>query len=286
MFSRGPIAFVSLFLALLLNPPAHAADRTPADLVLVQQGTLPIILTVPHGGREAIPGVAPRNAADKGKVEASRRWGGFDTRHDANTDILAQGIAAEIEKLTGKKPYLVMVKFERKYIDANRPPEIGLDDPKARPYYDYYHNSVRSFIDDVRGKYPAGLLIDVHGQVKDPEVLMRGTRNGRTITQLLERAGAPAVTGSNGVFGQLEANGFKVFPGNDVPPAGTSENAGYSGGYTVSIYGSHVANGIDAVQMEFGRKYLAKVVLDKSARNAAMAIVVFHDAYLKEAAIK
>jgi hypothetical protein len=41
MFSRGPIAFVSLFLALLLAPPAHAADRTPADLVLVQQGTLP-----------------------------------------------------------------------------------------------------------------------------------------------------------------------------------------------------------------------------------------------------
>jgi hypothetical protein len=49
--SYHPIAFVSLFLALLLNPPAHGAERTPADLVLVQQGTLPIILTAPHGGR-------------------------------------------------------------------------------------------------------------------------------------------------------------------------------------------------------------------------------------------
>jgi N-formylglutamate amidohydrolase len=286
MFSHAPIAFVSLFLALLLNPPAYAADRTPADLVLVQQGTLPIILTAPHGGREAIPGVAPRTAEDKGKVEASRRWGGFDKRHDVNTDVLAQDIAAEIEKLTGKKPYVVMAKFERKYIDANRPPEIGLDDPKARPYYDYYHSSIRSFIDDVLGKYSAGLLIDVHGQGKDREVLMRGTRNGRTITELLKRAGVPAVTGSNGVFGQLEANGFKVFPGNDVPPAGTSENAGYKGGYTVSIYGSHIADGIDAVQMEFGGKYLAKAVLDKSARNAARAIAAFHEAYLKEPAIK
>jgi N-formylglutamate amidohydrolase len=200
--------------------------------------------------------------------------------------MLAQGIAAEIEMLTGNKPYLVMAKFERKYIDANRPPEIGLDDPKARPYYDYYHNAVRSLIDDVRCKYPAGLLIDVHGQRKDRGVLMRGTRNGRTITQLLERAGVPAVTGSNGVFGELEANGFKVFPGNDVPPAGTGENAGYSGGYTVSIYGSHITNGIDAVQMEFGDKYLAKVVLDNSARNAAKAIVAFHEAYLKEVTIK
>ena len=71
-----------------------------------------------------------------------------------------------------------------------------------------------------------------------------------------------------------------------VPPAGTSENAGYNGGYTVSIYGSHIANGIDAVQLEFGGKYLLKVVLDKSARNAAMAIVAFREAYLKDAAIK
>jgi hypothetical protein len=83
MFSRGPIAFVSLFLALLLNPPAHAAERTPADLVPVQQGTLPIILTAPHGGRETIPGVATRTAGDKGKVEASRRWGGFDNMRAA-----------------------------------------------------------------------------------------------------------------------------------------------------------------------------------------------------------
>jgi hypothetical protein len=94
------------------------------------------------------------------------------------------------------------------------------------------------------------------------------------------------VTGANGVFGQLEANGFKVFPGNDVLPAGTGENAGYRGGYTVFSYGSHTTNGLDAVQLEFGEKYLAKVVLDNSARNAAKAIVAFHEAYLKEVAIK
>ena len=46
--------------------------------------------------------------------------------------------------------------------------------------------------------YPAGLLIDVHGQKKDPTVLMRGTRNGRSVGRLLERAGAPAVTGTKG----------------------------------------------------------------------------------------
>src|ERR1700690_3540334 len=49
MFSRGLIAFLALFLGLLLNPPpSQAADTTPANLVLVQQGSLPIILTAPH----------------------------------------------------------------------------------------------------------------------------------------------------------------------------------------------------------------------------------------------
>ena len=280
MVPRRSVAVPLLWLAFLAGPPARAADKTPADLVLVQQGTLPIILTAPHGGREPIRGIAPRQ--DKANVEAYRKWGGFQRGADMNTDSLAQGIAAEITKLTGKKPYLVVAKFSRKYIDVNRPPELGLDSPKARPYYDTYHQSVRHFIDEIRGNYPAGLLIDVHGQSKDPDMLMRGTLNGRAVERLLRQAGVEAVTGPNGIYGQLEANGFKIFPGNDVPPRGRSEDAGFNGGYTVFIYGGHNRTGIDAVQMEFGTRYRQKAVLDKSARDAAKAIAAFHEAYLKQ----
>ena len=274
---RRSIAITWLMLAPVLFPPAHAAGETPADLVLAQPGMLPIILTAPHGGREAIPGVAPR--ATQGKRTGGR---GYVTVTDTNTDRLAEGIAAEIKALTGKEPYLVVAKFQRKYVDPNRPPEIGLDNPMARPYYDYYHQSVRRFVDEIRSRYPAGLLIDVHGQVKDPTAVMRGTQNGRAIRRLLERAGAPALTGPNGIFGQLAANGFVVFPTNDVPLGGTSENAGYDGGYTVGTYGSHTADGIDAVQMEFGTKYRRTGAVDTSARDAAKAIVAFYDAYLRK----
>jgi N-formylglutamate amidohydrolase len=282
MVPRRSAAVVLLWLAVLAGPPARAADKTPADLVLVQQGALPIILTAPHGGREAIPGIEPRR--DTANDEAYRKWGGFRRGADTNTDILAQGIAAEVAKLTGKKPYLVVARFSRTYVDANRPPELGLDSPEARPYYDTYHRSIRRFIDEIRRSYPAGLLIDVHGQSKDPDVLMRGTLNGRTVERLLRRAGVEAVTGPKGIYGQLEANGFKVFPGNDVPPAGRSEDAGFNGGYTVFIYGSHNPTGFDAVQMEFGTRYRQKAVLDKSARDAAKAIAAFHEAYLKQPA--
>jgi len=256
---------------------ADATDRALADLVLVQRGSMPVILTAPHGGRAAIPTVEPRRAQDG----TPGPWGGVHTGADSSTDVLASGIAAELTKLTGQDPYLVVAKFARKYIDANRPPELGLEDPRARPYYDYYHRSIRRFIDEVRAKYPAGLLIDVHGQGKDPDVIMRGTINGRTVQRLMQRGGVDAVTGPRGVFGQLEANGFKVFPRNDVPPRGTSEDAGYKGGYTVFTYGSHNRDGIDAVQMEFGNRYRQRTLLDKSARDAAHAIAAFYEAYLR-----
>jgi N-formylglutamate amidohydrolase len=274
MLSRRS-ALLALFLVPVLAPPARAADAAPADLVLTREGTMPIILTASHGGREAIPGVAPR--VTQGKPTGGR---GYVTVTDTNTDRLAQGIAAEIKALTGKEPYLVLAKFERKYVDPNRPPEIGLDSAAARPYYDHYHQSVRRFVDEIRSKYPAGLLIDVHGQKSDPTVVMRGTQNGRTVLRLLGRAGATAVNGPNGIFGQLAANGFAVFPANDA--RGTREARGYDGGYTVGAYGSNNANGIDAVQMEFGTRYRGNGVVERSAEDAGKAIAAFYDAYLKK----
>ena len=111
----------------------------------------------------------------------------------------------------------MVARFARRFIDANRPPEVALDHPDARPGYDLYHGWLRRFVDQVRARHPAGLLIDVHGQHKDPDVVMRGTVNGRTITRLLARAGQASITGREGLFGQLEAKGLPVFPANDLP---------------------------------------------------------------------
>ena len=52
------------------------------------------------------------------------------------------------------------------------------------------------------------------------------------------------------------------------------------------FYGSHNRTGIDALQMEFGSRYRDKTVLEKTARDAAKAIVAFHEAYLKQPAGK
>ena len=68
-----------------------------------------------------------------------------------------------------------------------------------------------------------------------------------------------------------------------MPPAGASENGGYSGGYTVGTYGSNTPDGIDAVQMEFGTRYRQNAAVDKAAQEAGKAIAGFYEAYLKRA---
>lgn len=277
IFAAVAIASLSCVAPIL---PARAADESPADLVLVRRGTLPIILTAPHGGRKPIPGLEERDIGGKHRGGA---WNGFVKGGDPNTDTLTVGIANEIKALTGREPYVVVAKFQRKFVDVNRPPSMAYDRDGAIPYYTFYHEAVRRAVDEVRAGFPAGLLVDVHGQNDVPGVVMRGTQNGRTIKHLLKCAGAPAMTGSSGLFGQLEANGFKVFPANTLPIGGTSENGGLNGGYTVALYGSHTANGIDAVQIEFGADYRQKAVVDRSAKDAARAIVVFYEAQLKKA---
>ena len=259
---------------------AVAVAKSPAELVVVERGTLPIVLTAPHGGREAIPGVAARDIKRAGVVEDSRKWGGAVTSTDGNTDVLALRMAAEIRRLTGQAPYVVVAKFQRRFIDANRPAELAFDSPAALPYYDLYHRSIRDFVDEILRTHPAGLLIDVHGQNKDPGVLMRGTVNGRTVLKLVRRAGVGAITGPEGLFGRLEANGFKVFPANSEGLGARSEDAGLNGGYTTRLYGSDNAGGIDAVQFEFGTVYRRKEAVEKSAVDAARAVVDFHRAYL------
>ena len=275
-------SLVGAWLALFLTTvAAQAADGGDAnDLVLIRSGTLPILLTVPHGGRDAIPGVPERDAARPRRKTG--QWADFNKGSDTDSDALALRIAAAIEVATGGKPYLVAAKFRRAFIDANRPADVAYDSDEAGHVYTRYHAAIRRFVDELRERFPAAILIDVHGQHKDPDVVMRGTLNGKSVARLIRRAGQDAMTGPRGLFGQLEAHGLGVFPRNDVPLRGTAENAGFNGGYTVAIYGSDRPDGIDAVQLEVGTRYRRRAALDESGQAIGRAIAAFHAAYLKD----
>jgi N-formylglutamate amidohydrolase len=243
---------------------------TPEALVTVQTGTAPVIISAPHGGRKAVPAVPERKGAGVEKFAKVR---------DENTAEIADRLVRELEKTLAGKPFVVIARFERKYLDVNRPADGAYEDPKAKPYYDHYHAALADACRAVKGKWGRGLLIDVHGQVGRADDICRGTNNLKTVTLLRERFGPAAVTGPKSVLGYLAGHGYTIFPPCDSKE---KEDSRYGGGYIVQTYGSHQAFAIDAIQLELGSKYRMKAVIDTTARDLAAAIGAFAKEYLNE----
>jgi N-formylglutamate amidohydrolase len=153
-----------------------------------------------------VPGVTAKR---EGKDVTTK----FVTQMDANTDQLAQKIAAGLEKKLGGKPHLIVAKFARKYVDANRPASDAYESPEAAPTYEAYHAAVKAACEKVLAQYGRGFLIDVHGQASVPGSILRGTQNGQTDKALIEKYGRDAIAGPNSVLGFLEkSRGYTVFP--------------------------------------------------------------------------
>lgn len=271
-----PLPWVVVLAALVSGAvvPAPGEDRMAEPLVGVQKGTLPVIVSVPHGGRFAIPRVPER---------LGRGIPNFRTVRDTDTDHLAETFAAELGSLLGGQPWLVVARFDRKYLDVNRPPEHAYESEAARPVYDAYHAALAGACKAVKEKFGRGLLLDIHGQGDYPTAVCRGTLNGRTVTLLRQRFGWAAVNGKWSVLGQMERRGYVVRPGGRDPDD-AREDPKYAGGHIVTTYGSHTGYGIDAIQLEFGTALRSRDRgrCARTAKDLAWAVAVFHDEYLKD----
>jgi N-formylglutamate amidohydrolase len=266
-------------LCALLVQAAHAepnkgeSKESFTPLVFVQKGVIPLVITSPHGGREAIPDV-PKRVGGEGLYR-------FVASPDENTGELTDLLAEELERLLGRKPYVVRAKFSRRYCDVNREPKDAYESPGAKLQYDYYHKAIADACREVLEKWHAGLFLDIHGQSTYPDKLIRGTNNGRTVTMLTERRGAEAYMGQSSLLGRMAQRGYEVLPSIDTTE---KEPERYAGGHTVKTYGSHQTGGIDAIQFEFGRQYRVPMSeAEKSARDLAEAIVEYAHDYLPAA---
>lgn len=235
--------------------------------ITIWAGTLPIILAAPHGGRKAIDGVPVRRG-----IGVAR----FRTGRDKNTDELAEKVAGKLEQSLGRKPFLIIAHFERKYVDANRASENAYEAEAARPYYNRYHHALEHACVQVKRQWGRGLLLDIHGQAAEAETIFRGTDNGRSVAALEGRFGRTALVGTKSIFAQLERKGYKVAPAT----ASTEREQRYTGGYTTRTYGSHRGTGIDAIQLEIGAGLRSQANLERTAADLAEAIKVFAAEYL------
>src|SRR5262245_55112378 len=178
------------------------------------RGTLPVLLTSPHDGTKRPTGV-PERTGQGVPEECDVALVG-----DANTRAIATGVAQRLLELFGEAPYVVFAEFRRRFIDPNRPPECAYEVPEAQQYYDEYHRTIRSFVDEIRSENGGlGLLFDVHGTDNTPEHIFLGTGRDalttpdaeRTIARLLQ-ADPSAMSRRRGLRALLNAAGYTISP--------------------------------------------------------------------------
>lgn len=220
-----------------------AAGRTelvPSDaLVVAWRGDLPLVISAPHGGRARV-----RGGADRGTGVLVR---------DEDTAELALLVAQRVVDKLGAKPYVVVAQFSRKDADANRPAEEAFEDERAGAHWRAYHHALRVAVDECRARFGEALLVDLHGQARQPDVVARGTRDGRTMARLRERLGEDWLLGPKSLDRRLAARGHEVVPEPSADGSRAKENL-FEGGHIVATYGATSPDGIDAMQFEFGRQ--------------------------------
>jgi N-formylglutamate amidohydrolase len=195
-------------------------DYQSVNLVASHRGTLPVLITCPHGGQAAPDDVPERQG------QATPSGCNFEKGSDLHTREIAQGVAQRMLELFGEAPSVVIAQFHRKFIDANRSRRCAFESPAAARYYDEYHRTLRAFADD-----PADIYL--------------GTANGQTVARLM--AADPQA-----LWRRRSLRGFLLAAGHGVSPRqpGDAEVPSLSGGFTVRQYGSSHADGLDAMQLE------------------------------------
>ncbi len=253
----------------------------PGSLITAQLGEAPVVISAPHGGRVRVPGAVERTKGVKVL--------------DNNTAQLALLISQRLTERFGRRPSLVVAHFSRKDADCNRAPDPAPDDEAyasdaGKAVYEAYHHALDTCVVASRDAFGRRVLVvDVHGQGRMPEAIIRGTRQGRSMAHLVAEHGDEVIDGPRSIFGLLASKGYSVEPplrsnevareGREQPPASEPlPERLFSGGWITERYGASNERGVNAIQLEFGRMRVDS--LEKTARDVADAIAEFAFTYL------
>lgn len=247
------------FLLLLFTTTLCAQVPALEQYIEVRSGTLPIILTVPHGGS-----LKPDNVL-------ARRYGVTGT--DSNTIPLSEVIIEELQNRFGGKPHAIISRLHRSKLDPNRDiKEAAQGDPTAEVAWHRFHDNAQKACDSVMKKHGFGLLLDIHGhrhldQRVELGYLIKGEQlkasdaelnadaaliAGTSIRELDKRSPqsfAQLVRGPQSLGGLLERHGARCLPSPSKANPGLM--AGYfSGVYDVAAHGSREGGTVSAIQIE------------------------------------
>lgn len=249
------IRLLLLFIPFILSANLEYIN---SNYVKYLQGTLPIIISAPHGGTLKPEHIPNRTYGKKGR--------------DRYTNLLTQDIALEFYKQTGKYPYIIILELARKKLDANREiNEAAQENQEAIKIYNTFHFTIQTSIEDVNRKFKQGLYIDLHGHshpnsyiefgyllsndiLKLPDNEIKKYQEISSIKNLFKTSTEPFIEqlkGKNSLSGIMSKRGYKTIPSQKIPYA--LDDKYFKGAYNTKKYGSYYGGNINGVQVEFPR---------------------------------
>lgn len=220
------------------------------------QGSLPIIISAPHGGT-----YDPDYITD-------RTNGVFEM--DENTNELTHEILEEFFIQTKCYPHTILMKLSRKKVDANRAPsEATSDHHKAISSYKSFHNFIKEAKHTVDKKYQKGIYIDIHGQshdhghiefgyllfndtlkLTDKELLKQQELSSiKTLGKFSDKCFIEQLKGKSSLSGLMSKREFKSIPSEETPYAQCGNY--FEGAYNTKTYSSQDNGSVSSIQAEF-----------------------------------
>ncbi|MHA2037287.1 MAG: hypothetical protein ACW972_09705 [Promethearchaeota archaeon] len=220
------------------------------DYVEFQKGTIPLVISVPHGGTVECENIPKR----------SQGILGVDGRTIEIAKMLIESIKKEYKKydLDDKIPSYVFSMTRRSQIDMNREEKEAFvqNSRIAKKIYKTYHTKIYKFVKDNIRLFTRSLLIDIHGFEKnkrpqgfrDVDIIL-GTNNLESFFPVP----VPRRELGNNIRGKI----IQKFLDLGIPIApGHPKRKEYvlTGGYITKKYGASQIPRSQAIQIEFSNK--------------------------------
>lgn len=256
---------------------AYTGRRGYAEYV---PGTLPLVLSAPHGGDLEPPEIPDRTAGV--------------TVTDRNTREVLLAVRAALVARTGRAPHVVVSHLDRAKLDPNRDlDEAAQGSPYAEQAWREYHGFIEVARETVTEAYGSGLYLDLHGHGHDiPRVELgylldaedlAGSDAGldalageSSVRALHARAGgafSALIRGPSSLGTLLADRGLRSVPSAFEPSPGTEPY--FTGGYSTRRHGSRdPGEVVSGVQLELPFPGVRDTPASRAAFAAALAEAV------------
>jgi hypothetical protein len=228
-------------------------------------GTLPLLLSAPHGGEKTPASIPDRDCS------------GCSYVNDFNTQELGRALAQALYERSGCYPHLVMNRLHRRKLDANRDLEEAADgNPNAEQAWTEFHTFMETARTQIGQTFGKGFYVDLHGHGHSIQRLELGYLHTKTELQLPDSvlnlapyptdnsirklsaanpnnlSHAELLRGALSLGALLHQRGYPAVP-SPADPFPDADEDYFNGGYNTNRYGSYNGGVLDGVQIECNR---------------------------------